>query len=241
MDVAVIEQPLGDRYLNDDLWTLADEQFLPVDQKRVLAANGLRAGKVSGVTPPELQTLLTSERSCPQPRSWRLRAGGTSSHDIGPILSRCRYQLVDDSPPIKVELKDALCQLEIRPSLTQDGRTGLRVVPRIQHNSQDRKLAVATPNGWLKRREKPVEAYEALNCEVCLAPNEYLIIGARRHLPESLGYAFFVRPLETPPVQRLLVVRTSRVMARLDDDTEGRVEIDKKPPLALQAVWDTAP
>ena len=33
MDVSVIERPLGDRYLNDELWSLADEQVIPLERK----------------------------------------------------------------------------------------------------------------------------------------------------------------------------------------------------------------
>src|SRR5262249_14639691 len=152
------------------------------------------------------------ERSCPKPRSWRLRAGGSANVDLGPVISQCRFQLRRDATPVTVELRDALCQFEIRPSLTEDGRTRLQLVPRIQHSFQDRKRALTTSAEWLKRMEKPTEIYEFLGCEVCLAPNEYLIVGARGDRVESMGYQFFMRPMEAPPVQRLLVVRTSRVL-----------------------------
>src|SRR5262245_22923639 len=53
MQVALLECPVGDRYLNDDLWALADEQqFLSC--KSLLEENGWRIGQIGGVTPAKL-------------------------------------------------------------------------------------------------------------------------------------------------------------------------------------------
>src|SRR5690242_15800984 len=68
MQVALIERPAGDAYLNERLWTLADEGALPTDRKAALEDNGFRIGQVGGLPPPELLALLTSARSCANPR-----------------------------------------------------------------------------------------------------------------------------------------------------------------------------
>src|ERR1700691_3698612 len=61
MDVALIERPLGDAYLNKDLWLAADEQVVSLDNKAILQDNGFRIGQVGGLTPAGLQALLTSD------------------------------------------------------------------------------------------------------------------------------------------------------------------------------------
>src|SRR4051795_2109167 len=68
MDVALVERPVGDRYLNQGLWTVADEQVVALDHKAVLEDNGLRIGQFGGITPAGIDSLLRSERNNPNPR-----------------------------------------------------------------------------------------------------------------------------------------------------------------------------
>ena len=68
LDVALIERPTGDRFLNEELWDLADEQGVAFEKKAALDDNGIRVGLIGGMPPAGLQALLTSERSCANPR-----------------------------------------------------------------------------------------------------------------------------------------------------------------------------
>src|SRR5947209_2064071 len=72
MDVALLERPLGDRYLNETVWTYADETVVGLDARPHLDENGLRVGQIVGMPPGGLQTLLTSPRACLNPRRWIL-------------------------------------------------------------------------------------------------------------------------------------------------------------------------
>src|SRR2546423_4873835 len=67
MDVALLERPLGDRYLNQTLWTYADETVVGLDARPQLDENGWRIGQIVGMPPGGLQTLLTSPRACLNP------------------------------------------------------------------------------------------------------------------------------------------------------------------------------
>ena len=52
--VAVLECPPGEaewRYLNGDLWQLADESLIDLDHKKVMDESGFRVGKI-GTQPP---------------------------------------------------------------------------------------------------------------------------------------------------------------------------------------------
>src|SRR5205085_7442522 len=42
MDVAVLERPAGDHYLNGPLWSTIDEQSVDLERRAVLEDNGLR-------------------------------------------------------------------------------------------------------------------------------------------------------------------------------------------------------
>src|SRR5438105_14913284 len=64
VDVAIIERPLDDPFLANELWTFADEQIIPLERKAVLDQNGFRIGQIGGIKPSGLQKLLISERTC---------------------------------------------------------------------------------------------------------------------------------------------------------------------------------
>src|SRR5262249_47908590 len=75
VQVALVERPPGDPFLNHELWTLADEQIVPLERKALLEENGFRVGQLGGNTPARLLTLLTSEQSNVNPRRLLLHSG----------------------------------------------------------------------------------------------------------------------------------------------------------------------
>ncbi|MFN4259754.1 MAG: hypothetical protein ACK4RK_10680 [Gemmataceae bacterium] len=239
IDVAVIERPVGDRFLNAELWANADEQIVALERKALLEDNGFRVAHI-GIPPAPLQALLTSDVSCPNPRRLRLHAGNEAKVLIGPPRPNCRFALHTDRDCQDVELTNAQFALEIVPTLTDDGRTRLRFTPRLQHG-QKSLLPLPAPDRscWLWQEQRPTARYEELSWEIDLAPNEYVAIGARFDHPESLGYGGFVEDAGSPPVQRLLVLRTNRTLPSLPDISNSPLEADalpsRTPPLALQA------
>lgn len=243
MDVALLERPVGDHYLNADLWDLADEQVVPLEQKSLLEENGFRVGQVGGITPPGLQALLTSERSCVNPRRIQTHAGNATTVMLGTTQVRCRYEVRQEGQVIPVELEQARCTLLVVPTLTRDGRTKLRFTPQVQHGESSlQPCPAADRSGWVIQEQRPLEDYPALAWEVSLAPNEYVLVGARYDCPESLGHQAFFQKEGPSPVQRLLVIRTGR--SNLEPDPfpaptapAGDPAFSKSPSLAFQASY----
>jgi hypothetical protein len=234
LDVALLERRVGDPYLNEGLWTLADEGGVPLESRAMLEENGFRIGQVGGLPPPELLALLTSERSCANPRQIRLHAGDAKDLLVGPILPVCRFQLQADGEPEAVSLEQAQLMLSVVPTLTRDGRIALHFTPQVEHGeAQLVACPAADHSGMVLQRQRAVNRYAALSWDVTLAPNEYVVVGARGERRESLGYQAFVRPQESPPVQRLLVLRASRTAPGAPDDTDDSIR--RCPPVALQA------
>src|SRR5437867_1929159 len=81
MDVALLERPIGDGYVNKDLWTHTDETIVGLDSKAMVDDNGFRVGRIVGLPPSGLQALLQSKRSCLNPRRWFLPTGATAVED----------------------------------------------------------------------------------------------------------------------------------------------------------------
>lgn len=246
MDVALVETPIGDRFVNEGLWTLTDEQMIPLEQKAVLESNGFRIGHIGATPPAELQALLTSERSCANPRRIQVHAEHSAPPLVlGPTLAQAHYQLLQGETQTPVVLEQAQCNLVVTPTVLAEGRTRLRFVPQVKYGQTQ--LQTWKPNsersGWSMQMEQPTENYPHLAWEVTVAPNDYLVIGVRYDRPETLGYQAFVRREEAPPVQRLLVIRCSRLQT-LDSwselaTSEQTGEPHTPPPLVVQARYSS--
>jgi hypothetical protein len=246
MDVALIERSLDDPYINGELWQLADEQVVALERKAILEENGFRVGVVRGIPPAGLQTLLTSKRSCANPRHFYLRAGKAEQLVLGPALSVCRFQVQQDSQPAPICVEQALCNLRVVPTAESDGRMHLQFTPLVRYG-ETRLLphAAEDDSGFVLGTEQPTLVYPDLAWEVILAPDQYLIIGARPERAQSLGCQSFVRREEALPLQRLLVIRA--YPARATEAPELSFEADEEAstasratPLALQAAWTAA-
>jgi hypothetical protein len=239
IEVALIEGPVGDHYLNGELWTLADDQVVAVERQGLLEDNGFRVGQVGGIPPAGLQERLTSQRSCVDSRRFRLHAGTSTPINLGNTISRCHFQVHQSTDGEVVALEHADCALLVVPSLTADGKTRLNFTPQIQSGKPEKFYGVAPGRaGWVVEEQRPTAQYAALDWEVTLDVNEYVVIGARFDHPETLGHAFFVRGGEPAPKQLLLVVRTSRVLAGVEgaEDLKSQdQDIGESPPLALRA------
>jgi hypothetical protein len=242
MEVALLERPLGDRYINGELWEQADERLIGPQRQALMEGSGFRIGLVSGLmTPPDLLALLTSKRCCVNPRGRQVRAGHPTSVKLGPAVPQCRFRIEQDGRPVDVEFEQAELRLRVVPALMKDGRTTLRCTPQVLHGEMTSVYRPADDHsGWLMDNQRPAEDYTALNWEASLAPSEYLVIGGRYDRPDTLGHQCFVRPDETVPVQRLLVIR-SRPQQRQPEasspavPTESSKTVPASAPLALQA------
>jgi hypothetical protein len=237
LEVALLEVPVGDRFVNDGLWALADEQTVSLETKALLQDNGFRVGQV-GATPPDgLLELLTAERSNPRPRCVQLRDGRTGPPQLlGPAREHLAFELHADGGPRAVELKQAQCCLAVTPT-TADGRATLRFVPRVRHAGAGGMPWKPRPDGagWELATGQDEETYGELAFELRLEPGEYVVVGARYDRPGTLGHAAFVRADEATPVQRLLVLRATQAAAGPAAAADG-----KSPPLALQVQLSSA-
>jgi hypothetical protein len=239
LHVALVECLVGDRYINEGLWPLADETAIPSEHRYVLEQNGFRVGQLGGVPPPELLGLLTSKRSCINPQAVRFHVGDTKTVLLGPVLERCRFQLNLDGQREPVAFEQAQVLLGILPSLAPEGKLRLEFTPQIE--SGERRLVLAPDDDHahlMPRPQRDLNRYPALGWDVTLAPNEYVVVGARYDRPGSLGYQAFVRTDETPPVQLLLAIRACRTAPDEPDDDAGTV---RAPSVASEASSSVVP
>jgi hypothetical protein len=250
LEWALVEKPVGDRYLNMDLWALANEQVVPLERRDVLEEGGLRIAQFGGLLPAEFQEMLASERSNPNPQRRIVRAGDAITLSLGPARAQCRVHppagSAGEAPPEM--FTNAQFSLVVTPTLTADGRTSLHVVPQIVHGQAKMGFKPATNgDGWMLRDELPSVTYPQLAWDIALAPNEYVLAGCWYDRPETWGRECFFRPDEARPVQRLLVLRTNRrqpdVASEIAPEASEQDNPPRRrpPPLAVHAAGVSDP
>jgi hypothetical protein len=230
LQVAVLEVPVGDPKINEQVWQLADER---IGNKGEMDANGFRVAQVGGQPPAELQELLTSKRFCLNARGREFRANENIAMSLGPPRDVWRFSTRIDGEPVNVELAQAEPKLGIIASLPKDGRVTLRFTPQLlpQGKPTQSWQAAGRVLEWQEIHQRPAEEYPHLGWEVTLAPNEYLLLGGRYDRPGTLGHESFVRTDEAKPVQRLLVIRlgplekSQEITTRPDPDDDESAEL----------------
>ena len=241
IDAALIEAPIGDHYLNEDLWTVADDQVIPLERKAVLEENGFRIAEIGGIPPARLQELLTSARSCIDSRRFHLHADTPTPISLGSSISECSFCVHQGGAEQPVTLEHAGCSLLVVPTLGDEGKTLLTFTPQIESGSPEKFYGAAPDrSAWIVQEQRPTVKYSTLSWEVGLDANEYVVIGARFDRVDTLGRTFFVRTDQPAPKQRLLVVRASRVLpavASAEDQKPAAADTasDGAPPLAVRA------
>jgi hypothetical protein len=238
MDVAVLERPSGDRYLNGPLWATIDEQSVDLERRAVLDDNGLRVGRFGGMLPAGLQSLLTTDRGdADRHRVWK-HAGAGKVVALGGVHPRVQFELRADGSPTPVALENAQWQMLVVPTLLPDGRVKLVFTPQAEHGRRGL-LPQTSDDGYPVQGQRPVERFTALAWEVTLAAQEYVVVGTHFDQPGTLGHACFVDPDVARPAQRLLVIRAGR-----GGDAAGPADVEaaapgEAPPLALRAARTT--
>jgi hypothetical protein len=217
LDFTLIERPLGDHFLNDELWTNTDCQVVGLEKKAVLDDNGICVGQVIGMNPAKLQELIESTRYCVNSRRQILPAGKSTAVALGPPVARCDFRVHAADGAHDVDLEQGQCSLTIVPALTNDGRVRVKFTPQVLYGSMLPSFQVAPDHtGFQYQCKRPSKTYDALSWEVTLAPNQFLIVGTRidDDAPEdaarSLGSQCFLVEQGGAFTQRILVIRTAR-------------------------------
>lgn len=250
VEVAFLEQPLADPYLNTEVWQSLDEMSLSVEQRALLRENGLRVGLVGGIVPPELQTLLTCDGSNPNPRRFRLHAGVPAEIALnGPFEElRLDWQLkLGSARPTEEYLAHrAELLLRITPELIAEGKVRLNFVPVIRHGDRHLWRSPDEGGGLSLDGVQAERVLEEFRWQLDLRPNEYAAIGTEFQRTGTLGARALVVSEGGNLIQRLLVMRAAPISRRmphpeplLRDDSSD--ELSSEVPLALQAHYGTAP
>lgn len=237
LTVALLECPIGDDYINRQVWEHTDQMLGSSESRRALQDNGLRVGQLVGTTPDGFQKLLLSPQSCSNPKAMVFPSGRTATIWLGPILPQSTYEIVAGDTRTDISFDQARYGLDVTATFTSTGQTKLTFTPKVENGEAALPFeSVPERSAWERRTERAARTHPELRFEVTLDANQYVLIGGRAERTGSLGLNAFTQG--PPQIQRLLVIRNCRsVSAREahENSVEELLRTDRTLPLALQA------
>ncbi|MBP3959274.1 hypothetical protein J8F10_28855 [Gemmata sp. G18] len=213
LESIILERPVGDRFLDRDLWAAT----LPIgssEMQVLLSENGLRAGVISGALPARFQTLLESDSEAIGGRGLTFANRKEEVLPTSGPNERCEFTVLTDLAGQRkpVELKQARGGILVRPEPTSDRRVRVWCEPQLQHGERQLFLRPsADATGFVKHEEVPLVRYQPLAFDAPLGRNEYLVIGWQADQSDTLGAALFSVEANGQPRQRVLVIRARQV------------------------------
>ncbi|MCX7699991.1 MAG: hypothetical protein N2039_03870 [Gemmataceae bacterium] len=234
MDIAPLVVPLGDRFVNEEIWTSLDEQILTTRQRHVLQQNGFRVGLAAGGRTPEgLRQLLTGKKTNPNPYQSRRQEGNAASVTLAKGIDECEVELhLNDKPEIR-RYQQLVCQVKLVPSVDHDGSVRLQVTPQLEFEDPEKWSRLNPRLALAVQGQRSTETFELLNFDLTLGDNDFLVLGARYDSPESLAARFFLSPDPQKPTQRLLAIRAAP-LSKISSSTSAQNNL-RSQSLAAQA------
>lgn len=216
MDISVLEVPVGDRFVNEDVWMDADEQIVSPALRSLLDENGLRVGLIRGRTPDGLMSLLTSKRANANPVQSRRRPGNPAQVSLGAQHAVLESALTHHGKVEPLRFEQCQCQIKLTPQRDGDGKVRLQFGPQVEFHDPKKWSKLNPLMPLIAQGQRSTEGFPSLQWDLTLAANEYVIIGTRFDRPGTLGYQFMITAQEERPVQRLLALRAGQFAGNSD-------------------------
>lgn len=208
VDTVLVRVPQARSNELHDLWLAADEAVLPLELRKHLDRNGLRAGVVLGELPKLIRDQLNSV-SAKQTTDVLEHAGLAADVDNRMRQLRCRSGRPKDLW-VRSETSETLTILSAtetgsvagetfeRPTMMfdlravphGDGSATIQLKPIVQHGQQ-RQDYISTEFGVRPEIKRAQHSYDNLAIDVRMTPGQVLAVSSTLP-PKAVGSAFFV-------------------------------------------------
>ncbi len=236
----IASRPQGDPGLGEALWSVADEQALDPESRRILQANGLRFGRVTGDLPKEVQDVL----SAPPPRKIDtqtiiLPEGIATVLDPGTAeTANVSLMLGQKDKIVGKVYESARGFLRVTGTFQGENGIALRIVPELHHGPVQKGWAVEpgatsmAPAQIIPRSGQKDDSFRDLASTLVLQPGQVAVLAGRHEKRGSLGNFLFstVENDSNRPVERVIFLWAGRSdgsqSAPGDSPLPGLVPID---------------
>lgn len=219
-----------------DIWDHVQEDRLPVDLRRRLASNGLRAGVVGGATPDTLLRLLDPQRQGDldvsgaarlqqtgvRRRTRQLRPGDQIELNASAILPEAPLLVCRSGAVSGRTYRRAQAVYVVSVERSADGRTTLRMAPQVRHGEQLLRF-VSDDTGVVSRgsMRRPTRGFPELTIATTLDAGEMLLVAGLPGSGARLGGLFHGTPAGGVGGGRGVLVRVSGAPASRAFDPEA--------------------
>ncbi len=225
----IVTKPISDQTMNSHLWTVVDDQVLPDKTREALAANGLRAGLVTGELPPEVQAILNAPPPDQiDPALVIISSGENTLVELGAASPSLDLIVNRDGKAVGKVYDQAKGCLRLTPKYEDDNGVGLRIVPELHHGPFTRSWSAVQgttfdPKQLTMKDGQHEETYRELAAELNLHPGQVAVVGGQSDKPGSLGsFLFTANEVKSDRLlQRVLFVWASRA-----EDGDGNLTPD---------------
>ncbi len=227
-EIAVVDVGDGAAGVEEELWREADEQFLPTEVRRRLAAAGIRCGSLGSQIPESIRKWLESQQTSvaldekdgaavlsdvPTQRRLQCRAGRPQFI----LACKPRPKLVVtnrvDGEATSEEFQDAACELRLKANPQGDGRVRLEVVAGIRHGNP-RQRWVGDQGLFRLDNNRECRFFDDTKVEATLVPGQTLLWTAAAE-EKGIGQAFFADDQAAGLRRKIILVRLAQT--KLDD------------------------
>ena len=220
LEMVFVRSDEHDAQLNAELWQLVDEQALDDGLRRRLAANGLRAGVVTGTLPPALAARLQPQAAAEPDevpegpsaspavarRQLRLLPGRETEIVAATGLAELVLLEHDGETVHGGTYREASTHFALKSWPAADGRVRLEITPTVKHGPMQRSW-VGDEGVFRMETGQRRHTLDRLRLELTIPPDTLLLVGPVGDGASTVGDAFFRDRTAGPPTMRLLAIR----------------------------------
>lgn len=220
IEMVFVRSDEHDAQLGEELWTFVDEQILDGALRRRLAANGLRAGVITGTLPAALAARFAPQ-TAPEPD--QLPEGPTASPTVARRMLRLlpgrETELVAATGVAELVLlehdgeavhggtyREASTHFALKSWPAADGRIRLELTPTIKHGPMQRSW-VGEEGVFRMENGQRRHVLDRLRFSLTIPADALLLVGPAGNGASTVGDAFFRDRSAGEPTMRLLAIR----------------------------------
>ena len=208
-----------------ELWELVDEQPLPAELRRRLAANGMRAGLVGPNVPGALAAVLkVTDRRIEDEQRQLVPMDPEGGVTLRVLHARAGKRIELAIPRVREEMslleaidgrvgggtyRKAECRMALRAFPETDGRVRLELTPEV-HYGEFKSRTRGSDGVFIRTQQRDKKIFEELKLEPALAAGQMLLITCRPDRSGTVGWHFFTDATADKPVAMLWVLRVAR-------------------------------